>query len=104
MAAPTSDPVTHTNFITEPAPPMPESCQSAFREAEEAFLDFEEFTAVVGDAVVATDGKDYLMSLYQDGITAQKTLTGASIREYVEANVLYEEEAGLDLPTATGLE
>lgn len=51
-----------------------------------------------------TDGKPYMMSLFTDGITAQRTLTSASIKEYVTAKMLCEEETGLDLPTAAGLE
>lgn len=103
-AAPTPEPVTHTQIVTKTAPPMPDSCQSAFKKAEETFLEFEEFTVVVGDAVQATDGKNYLMSLYEDGITAQRTLISASIKEYVEAKVLCEDETGLSLPTAAELE
>lgn len=103
VAAPTPAPVTHTKFITEPAPPMPESCQIAYREAEETFLEFEEFTSAVSDLVTGTDGKNYLMSADSDGVTAQRTLLRASIREYVEAKFLCQDETGLDLPIADGL-
>lgn len=103
VAAPTPAPVTHTKFITEPAPPMPESCQVAYREAEETFLEFEDFTMAVSDLVTATDGENYLMSPNQDGVTTQRTLLSASIREYVEAKFLCQEETGLELPIADGL-